>query len=45
VPAAIRAAKIFVTGAIEAALALGGGHGPVNPMHRQEAAKRPEVPR
>ncbi|HEV2283315.1 MAG TPA: bifunctional hydroxymethylpyrimidine kinase/phosphomethylpyrimidine kinase, partial [bacterium] len=33
VPAAIRTAKAFVTAAIEAALPLGGGHGPVNPMH------------
>ena len=32
--AAIRAAKTFVTGAIERALPLGGGHGPANPMHR-----------
>jgi hydroxymethylpyrimidine/phosphomethylpyrimidine kinase len=33
VPAAIRTAKAFVTAAIEGALPLGGGHGPVNPMH------------
>jgi hydroxymethylpyrimidine/phosphomethylpyrimidine kinase len=32
--AAIRAAKEFVTGAIEHSLELGHGHGPVNPMHR-----------
>jgi hydroxymethylpyrimidine/phosphomethylpyrimidine kinase len=32
VPAAIRAAKAFITGAIEGALAIGGGHGPANPM-------------
>jgi hydroxymethylpyrimidine/phosphomethylpyrimidine kinase len=31
---AIRAAKTFITGAIEHALPLGGGHGPANPMHR-----------
>jgi len=31
---AILAAKTFVTGAIEAALPLGGGHGPANPMYR-----------
>ena len=34
VPAAIRAAKTFITGAIEGALAIGAGHGPVNPMYR-----------
>lgn len=34
VPAAIRAAKIFITGAIKGALPLGHGHGPVNPMYR-----------
>jgi hydroxymethylpyrimidine/phosphomethylpyrimidine kinase len=33
VPEAIRAAKTFINGAIEGALPLGGGHGPVNPMH------------
>jgi hydroxymethylpyrimidine/phosphomethylpyrimidine kinase len=31
--AAVRAAKTFITGAIEHALPLGGGHGPANPMH------------
>ena len=31
---AIRAAKTFITGAIEHALPLGGGHGPANPMYR-----------
>lgn len=30
--AAVRAAKAFITGAIEHSLELGGGHGPVNPM-------------
>jgi len=30
---AVRAAKAFVTSAIEAALPLGRGHGPANPMH------------
>ena len=34
VHAAIRAAKTFVTGAIEGALPVGTGHGPVNPMYR-----------
>ncbi len=33
VPEAIRAAKAFITRAIEAALPLGHGHGPANPMH------------
>lgn len=32
--AAIRAAKTFITGAIEGSLPLGGGHGPANPMYR-----------
>jgi hydroxymethylpyrimidine/phosphomethylpyrimidine kinase len=32
--AAVRAAKEFVTGAIEFSLELGHGHGPVNPMYR-----------
>jgi hydroxymethylpyrimidine/phosphomethylpyrimidine kinase len=32
--AAVRAAKEFITGAIEFSLALGHGHGPVNPMYR-----------
>jgi hydroxymethylpyrimidine/phosphomethylpyrimidine kinase len=32
--AAIRAAKTFITGAIEGALALGGGHGPADPMYQ-----------
>jgi hydroxymethylpyrimidine/phosphomethylpyrimidine kinase len=32
--AAIQAAKVFVTGAIERALPLGGGHGPANPLYR-----------
>jgi len=31
---AVRAAKAFVSAAIEASLELGGGHGPVNPMFR-----------
>ena len=31
---AIRDAKMFITGAIRAALPLGSGHGPANPMHR-----------
>jgi len=34
VHAAIRAAKTFIAGAIEGALPLGSGHGPVNPMYR-----------
>jgi len=33
VPDAVRAAKVFITKAIEAALPLGRGHGPANPMH------------
>ncbi len=33
VPAAIREAKAFITRAIDAALPLGRGHGPANPMH------------
>ncbi len=33
VPDAVRAAKVFITQAIEAALPLGRGHGPANPMH------------
>jgi hydroxymethylpyrimidine/phosphomethylpyrimidine kinase len=33
-PAAVRAAKEFVSGAIRGALRLGGGHGPVNPAWR-----------
>ncbi len=33
VPEAIRDAKVFITRAIEAALPLGRGHGPANPMH------------
>jgi hydroxymethylpyrimidine/phosphomethylpyrimidine kinase len=37
VPEAIRLAKRFITRAIEQALPLGSGHGPANPMHRQEA--------
>jgi hydroxymethylpyrimidine/phosphomethylpyrimidine kinase len=37
---AIRSAKIFVTGAIEAALPLGGGHGPANPLYRAAQALR-----
>jgi hydroxymethylpyrimidine/phosphomethylpyrimidine kinase len=32
--AAVRAAKAFISGAIEHSLELGGGHGPVNPMFR-----------
>jgi len=32
-PEAVRAAKVFITKAIEAALPLGRGHGPANPMH------------
>lgn len=32
-PRAIRAAKTFITRAIETALPLGHGHGPANPMH------------
>jgi hydroxymethylpyrimidine/phosphomethylpyrimidine kinase len=32
--AAVRAAKEFITGAIEFSLELGHGHGPVNPMYR-----------
>lgn len=32
--AAIRAAKTFITGAIAGGLALGGGHGPANPMYQ-----------
>jgi len=31
---AIRNAKVFITGAIRAALPLGSGHGPANPMYR-----------
>ena len=31
---AIRDAKVFITGAIRAALPLGSGHGPANPMYR-----------
>ena len=31
---AVRAAKEFITGAIELSLELGHGHGPVNPMYR-----------
>jgi hydroxymethylpyrimidine/phosphomethylpyrimidine kinase len=31
---AVRAAKEFITGAIELSLELGRGHGPVNPMYR-----------
>jgi hydroxymethylpyrimidine/phosphomethylpyrimidine kinase len=31
---AVRAAKEFITGAIEFSLELGHGHGPVNPMYR-----------
>jgi len=33
VPDAIREAKIFVTRAIAAGIAVGAGHGPANPMH------------
>lgn len=33
VPEAIRSAKAFITRAIEAALPLGRGHGPADPMH------------
>jgi hydroxymethylpyrimidine/phosphomethylpyrimidine kinase len=33
-PAAIHAAKAFVTAAIQAALPLGDGHGPANPLYR-----------
>lgn len=33
VPDAVRAAKRFITRAIETALPLGRGHGPANPMH------------
>ena len=32
--AAVREAKEFITGAIEGALELGHGHGPVNPMFK-----------
>jgi hydroxymethylpyrimidine/phosphomethylpyrimidine kinase len=39
--AAIRAAKTFITRAIEEALPLGGGHGPANPMHKYTWASRP----
>ena len=31
---AVRAAKAFITGAIEHSLDIGKGHGPVNPMYR-----------
>ena len=41
VRAAIRAAKTFITRAIEEALPLGGGHGPANPMHTQTRRSRP----
>jgi hydroxymethylpyrimidine/phosphomethylpyrimidine kinase len=34
---AVRAAKIFIEGAIEHSLELGRGHGPVNPMYRSGA--------
>ena len=34
---AVSAAKAFVSAAIETSLALGGGHGPVNPMFRVTA--------
>src|SRR5438128_1944181 len=30
---AVRAAKVFITRAIEESLEIGRGHGPVNPMH------------
>ena len=32
--AAVRAAKVFISGAIEESLEIGHGHGPVNPMFR-----------
>jgi hydroxymethylpyrimidine/phosphomethylpyrimidine kinase len=35
--AAVRAAKVFIAGAIEHSLELGKGHGPVNPMFRRES--------
>ena len=41
VPTAIRAAKTFITGAIEYAVAVGGGHGPVNPMWRPATPAHP----
>ena len=34
---AVRAAKVFITHAIEGALEVGGGHGPVNPMFGMES--------
>jgi hydroxymethylpyrimidine/phosphomethylpyrimidine kinase len=34
VPDALREAKVFITGAIRSSLAVGHGHGPVNPMWR-----------
>jgi hydroxymethylpyrimidine/phosphomethylpyrimidine kinase len=34
--AAVRAAKEFIGGAIEHALEIGHGHGPVNPMFRDQ---------
>lgn len=37
VPDAVRAAKRFITRAIETALPLGRGHGPANPMHAGSA--------
>ncbi len=39
VPEAVRAAKAFITRAIEAALPLGRGHGPANPMYAWRAAQ------
>jgi hydroxymethylpyrimidine/phosphomethylpyrimidine kinase len=33
---AVRAAKVFITHAIESSLDVGAGHGPVNPMFRTE---------
>ena len=38
--AAVRAAKEFIQGAIEHALAVGHGHGPVNPMWRGVVSSR-----
>ncbi|MGH7775878.1 MAG: hydroxymethylpyrimidine/phosphomethylpyrimidine kinase family protein, partial [Candidatus Dormibacterales bacterium] len=38
--AAVRSAKDFIQSAIENALELGGGHGPVNPLFASRAALR-----
>ena len=37
---AVARAKRFISGAIQHALALGGGHGPVNPMWEQTSERR-----